>query len=419
MAKKNIYNLKLETIDDLRPLVTNQTNKNLPLYGWYNYTHSFSRDLVFCLLNDFGVGRSKKSRQSGIVLDPFCGAGTTLLAAKEYGTSALGIDIMPFSVFMSKAKTGDYDFNELRDAYKKLKTFIVNAEIKDIDELKRKNLSKYFDAEILDLLLRIMAWIKTQNEKVQQVFLVALFAILEKTSKMQKDGGFLRYTERDINIAWVKELFLKTVAKMLADVNKWHTEISSEKISIKIGDARETGLPDNHVSAIITSPPYPNRHDYTRTYYLELALGFYNTNDEIKKLRYETLRSHVEARPLQISKGYIPPVALTRLLEEISRERMPNDAIIPMLSGYFEDMYMVFSELLRVLKPRGYFALVVCNVRYSGVVVPVVDFLIEIAENVGLRFTKKIVARYKNNSAQQMQYYGTSPLEESIIIWQK
>ena len=57
-----------------------------------------------------------------------------------------------------------------------------------------------------------------------------------------------------------------------------------------------TNLPDNTIDACISSPPYCNRYDYTRTYALELAfLGVDRTR--FNQLRQDLLSCTVENKP--------------------------------------------------------------------------------------------------------------------------
>ncbi len=90
-----------------------------------------------------------------------------------------------------------------------------------------------------------------------------------------------------------------------------------------------------------------------------------------------------------------------------------------MIRGYFEDIYLTFKELYKVVKRGGKMSFVVGNVRYSGVTIPVDTLLAEIAEDVGFSLEKIIVARYRGNSPQQMGKFGREPSRESIIIWRK
>jgi hypothetical protein len=90
-----------------------------------------------------------------------------------------------------------------------------------------------------------------------------------------------------------------------------------------------------------------------------------------------------------------------------------------MLEGYFEDMYLALSEISRCLKIGGKVGLVVGNVRFSGVNIPVDLLLAEIGVQVNLIPKEIVVVRYRGNSSQQMRDYTREPSRESIIIWQR
>jgi DNA modification methylase len=85
-----------------RQLVTYVPNKRLPVYNWFKYKEGFSRQLVFNLLHEWKIAKDE------IILDPFAGCGTTLLACKEFGYKAVGLDILPIAIFVAKIKLQDW-----------------------------------------------------------------------------------------------------------------------------------------------------------------------------------------------------------------------------------------------------------------------------------------------------------------------
>ena len=68
-----------------------------PFQRWYRYKEGFSIDLVKHLIREY-------SNRKGIILDPFLGSGSTILAAREMGYEGIGYEVNPFSFFLSECK---------------------------------------------------------------------------------------------------------------------------------------------------------------------------------------------------------------------------------------------------------------------------------------------------------------------------
>lgn len=77
---------------ELEKLVTFEGNLGLPVYSWFFYKEGFSKQLVEDLLQEF-----YPEKKDILILDPFCGSGTTLLAAKEKGLRSIGLDVNFFA----------------------------------------------------------------------------------------------------------------------------------------------------------------------------------------------------------------------------------------------------------------------------------------------------------------------------------
>jgi len=150
-----------------------------------------------------------------------------------------------------------------------------------------------------------------------------------------------------------------------------------------------------------------------------LLFGFIKDNDRLKELRYKTLRSHVEAKKFYNNISFNLPPRLKKLIIKIKKSQLNNPQIISMLEGYFEDMYLSLLSLKSMLKKNGKIALVVSNVRFSGIYIPVDEILFEIGESIGLTPKAIWTIRFRGNSAQQMKEYARKPSRESIIIWNK
>lgn len=90
--------------------VTPKLLKDKPVHGWYTFPHSFTSELVHALIEDWGLGPQDR------LLDPFCGAGTALVAAKERHVPATGYDLSPLAVLVSEAKVSKYNQRKLAAA---------------------------------------------------------------------------------------------------------------------------------------------------------------------------------------------------------------------------------------------------------------------------------------------------------------
>jgi len=398
--------------DSLAELISPRQDILKPIYNWHSFKHSYSKGLVDNLVKEFRI------KKGSWVLDPFCGGGTTLLACKELGINANGFDILPFSVFLSNVKTRWYDVQKLL-AEKKEFNFKKNISLHLPALVNIPIAKKAFSVGVRNELIQIKQRIEEITDPtVRDFYNLGMLSILESVSNTTKAGGFLRIIKRRVRTASVKEVFLDRIDAMISDVQKFNSSTKCKSIhtSATHGDARETNT-NRKYSAIITSPPYPNRHDYTRIYSLEMLFDFVKSNDDLKKIRYETLRSHVEARKKYETSGYVQPRSLQNLIKKVNKNGTNNPMVNRMLEGYFEDMYLAIGEMAKRLEKKGKIALVVSNVRFAGVNIPVDEILSEAGTQVGLKPTAIWLARYRGNSSQQMKEYERKPSRESIVVW--
>ena len=184
---------------------------------------------------------------------------------------------------------------------------------------------------------------------------------------------------------------------------------------------------------IITSPPYCNRYDYTRTYALELALLGVDEAGLVK-LRQEMLSCTVENRvknllamnpnwQTAISAADSQPLlqAILSYLESRREQDLLNNTGIPrMVRGYFYEMACVIAECGRVLKSGAPLIMVNDNVRYAGASVSVDVILSDIAQHFGFTVENILVLpNGKGNSSQQMGVHGREALRKCVYLWRK
>ena len=366
------------------------------------------------LFREFGL-------QAGdIVLDPFVGCGTTMLAAKEFGIQGVGVDILPTSIFVARTKLLSWPDLDglLRSTQELLAKPFRQPEAVFPADVRIINLafSKQTQAELLFFKEEIENFPSPDRD----FLLLGLLSILESVSSTSKDGQFLRLVER--RIPPVRDALRSVLAKMVSDLSELRMFGPSRKTKALVtqGDARELCLPkryEGQVAAIVTSPPYLNRYDYSRTYALELCLLTAKSHRDMVNIRHSLLRSHVESREHQ-NKGIVL-AALDEVLREVRSKPLNNDRLPIMIQGYFEDMNLVIRNMAAYLRRAGRVALVVANAQFAGENVPTDLLLCELAERHGLVTESIWVTRYKGNSSQQMAVYGRRPVRETIVIWKK
>ena len=143
------------------------------------------------------------------------------------------------------------------------------------------------------------------------------------------DGGWLRWVNRPDRGEEVRSAFVNHAQRMLSDLDISEPTKSPKPVYAELGDARSLPLDSNSADAILTSPPYPNRHDYSRVFHIGLLL-LGTTEDCVKQLRYRSLRSHVEAKPPDGYNGRLTDYVLPKTVDDVLRS-LPDkiDSRIP------------------------------------------------------------------------------------------
>jgi len=435
LLKKIQTEIPASNINGFASLVNYIPTSAQRIHRWFRYREGYSIELVKDLIKDLPKG--------SLILDPFCGAGTTLLAAKELGLPSVGFDVNPISVLVSRVKTrtlSDELKRQLNSQIKILQNLDLNAPADSKPALKI--IDKVFDQEILNALLIFRKEIKkVQDINIREFLFVGWLSILEGVSNVYKEGNGLKYRNRkrtedgyislDIEkwksavfpankFLFVKDRLLDQLTLMIDDLQYMSSKI--EKINV-IEDSAENvkdHLQPNSVDMTIFSPPYCNCFNYFKMYKLELWMGeFVSSYEELKKLNRRGLRSHVET-VLSKDDDDDEPISeeFALLLDGL---KLWDNRIPKAVRGYFIDMRKVLSNLFEVTKPGGKTVMVVGNSAYGGVILPTDAILAKISEQIGFKFEKLAVARSLSTSSQQQSLLNDRKdyLRESIVILSK
>lgn len=446
---KKAYADKLRLAPALsRSLVSFQANKTRAVFRWFKYKEAFSSALVEYLLQHYRV-------TTGVILDPFAGIGTALFAAG--GTlKGEGIELLPIGQRIIETKQlidwklEPTDVDDL-ERWTKTRPWEATHGIRPIPELRITKGA--YPAETLQGMGRYLVALEAENERVQAILLFALLCILEGVSYTRKDGQYLRWDYRS-GRRQGKKIFNKgtifdfqsAIVSKLTDIahdlrnianpeELFATNPERTEITLHAGSCLQIlpKLPKASYSAILTSPPYCNRYDYTRTYALELALLGVN-EDQLRQLRQEMLSCTVEnrakdllaihpdwVRAVEVAEGQpLLQKILSYLEDQRDKDLLNNSGIARMVRGYFYEMACVIQECARVLRPGAPLIMVNDNVRYAGASISVDLILSEFARALGFAVESILVLPTgKGNSSQQMGSHGREPLRKCVYVWRK
>ena len=434
-----------------RKIVSFQGNKDKPAYNWYKYKEAFSASLVEYFLGSYD------GQISGKVLDPFAGIGTALFAASAQGISADGIELLPIGQEIIHARFLS-EREMTPDDIAKLEHWITSLPWKEFSERVPFSTIRItenaYPQETVAAIERYRGALQQENSRIQAILRLALLCILESISYTRKDGQYLRWDARSGRKRPGTKAFDKgkilafdaaitaKLKEILSDIRDIETPLTLfpnkrtvKDIKLFNGSCLEI-LPTLEAAtygAVMTSPPYCNRYDYTRTYALELAmLGL--TQAEVSGLRQEMLSCTVENREKDLLKicpqwtPFIEAANQQKLLQAIyaylghekASGNLNNSSIPRMVRGYFSEMACVIGECARVLKPNARLFMVNDNVRYAGVSISVDTILSDIARSLGFEVENiLVVPGKKGNSSQQMGTYGRAPLRKCVYVWRK
>lgn len=450
-----------------RRSVSYQLSKKDALHSWLKYKEGFSADLVNILLDEMGAV------PGDTVMDPFMGSGTTALVCQMRGINSIGYDIMPICgvSIAAKANVMKYDIEEI----KRMFSDFANLTMPD-DYSGRTPYITITDTAYPEYNERFIQfatdWITDSDysEEAKNLFTLCVINSLERCSFTSKSGQYLSWDSRskkviDANIerekAGRKPLPQHHCRKVIENIKDAVTdEIQHVWSDIKViqsnGSAETQAIinykqnsvlfelpqiEDNYLKGVITSPPYCNRYDYTRTYALELVyLGI--GEETIRDMRQALLSCTVESKPkikalrdyyIAIGAGdrfeYIYSTikenpAFKEILNALEMRKangdLNNNGVIRMVKGYFTELAFIYAELYRTCKQGAMVAFVNDNVRYGGEVIPVDYLSTSFAEQFGFTPVKVYcLKQQKGNSSQQMKKYGRVALRKSVTIWKK
>ncbi len=415
MYKK--FDLEFNTHEDwsYEYLVNFSKTKDEPIHRWYYFQEGFSPKLVSNIFKHLNVKEEKK-----YVFDPFAGSGTTLVVAKQKKMKSLGYEINPFSAFIIKIKTRNYDHKEIEQ----IKGFVIphfKSNHQDVTKkYELKIINKLFNREKLEKIEFLKQEIrKIKNEKVRDLLFGAFLSILEDVSNYRKGGNGLKKKTVKVDLDPFEQ-FEQKLIQISEDVDDSNNDYEPIIINDSCLNLEKIAMPNIDIS--IFSPPYANCFDPFEVYKIELWLGDYvSSYKELRKLRKTALASNLSADLNRKIDAEHRTELLSKILSYLNKQELWDKRIPRMLDYYFYDMSQLLKMLYQKTKDEGYTVIVVGNSAYGNLTIPVDIILSQLGKKVGFTVKEIIVARRNETSSQQYNKLGSllEYIRESIIVLKK
>jgi site-specific DNA-methyltransferase (cytosine-N4-specific) len=396
------YNRKIVEELELGSYISYTMNKRIPFLNIYTFEEAFSVPLVCELLNKV------EAHESDCVFDPFCGSGTTLFTCVVNSIPSVGIDALPLAHFLSQTlpqflflKEGEITstWNSLLPTIEGCEPAPVAVDVPIMRAAFKKN--------IFLKLRKMKTAITEMEEPYNNIFLLLFFSILEECSNTVKKKRYPIVVKKKICSDPIDAMNKKVrmVENDVVQAKKYC--IRKENLpEVILADTKDiSGILKRNPTVLITSPPYADTVDYVRSYALELCFHFVKNDKEFRKLSHHVLRSFITSQ--RGEKEGAPHPAVEEIADALHR-RAPR--VQDMVTAYFADMNEVIHQWWEVLGTQAAVAVVLDNLVYKGVAIPVDLVLSDMAEEAGFTVERIIVANYRGKKV---------PVRESILMWRK
>jgi DNA modification methylase len=381
------------------------------------------------------------------------GSGTTNLVAKKLAINSYGVEAHPFVFRITRTKMNwEIDGEEIAQSLREVETQVRNRKRglngTDVRVVLEKEfpelvLKCYENSTLLDLLfIRNAATENGFSQTVKDIFFVGLTSILRQVSTAATGWPYIAPNKQKTTSLNKNALyeFARQVRKMLSDIRNTVDEASPDYRDsfhkISNADSRHTQdlIPSSCVDHVFTSPPYLNNFDYADRTRLELyfwgeAKNWSEISENIRaKLitsattqisrddpRYKLSKELQEACPDVFD---LLKKSVSRL-SEIRLTRGGKKSYDHLVSGYFNDMFQIISEVYRVLKHDTKAVFVLGDSAPYGVHVPTDDLIGKIGLGIGFSDYCIDVLRERGGKWKDNPQRHDVLLRESIVTLTK
>ena len=363
----------------------------------------------------------------GLLFDPYCGSGTSLLEANLAGMDAVGSDLNPLARLISRAKTTPLPPSAIDGLISDFERHMFarpsNGKAQSTPTILNRDY--WFSEEVVDQLDCIRGFITGIQDPGLQDFARVAFSMTIRECSWTKKSEFklvrmppekIAAFAPDARAVMMREMARNQLAMVelctLADDDFGATSVHSFN-SVR-------GIPEHIVGSgvadlIVTSPPYGDSH--TTVAYGQFSrlsnqwLGFSEASSLDSDLMGGRRQHSAESSGVELIDSTVEQIA------EVDNRRASD------VASFFRDYSRSIANVSSVLRPSGFACYVVGNRTVRGVTIPTDDITIALFEMNGFEFVR---AHHRNIPNKRMPYSNspsnvagaTAPTirRESVIV---
>jgi hypothetical protein len=396
--------------------VTFQGKLERPIHRWYRLTPSFSPMLANDIARHFAVG------QNDLVLDPFSGVGTVPLCMKYQGVPSWSVEINPYLRFVSTVKTRTYrDLPSIRrgladfhKTYRRAWSLLPSEAERYIREhdafLPRISHPERWWSP--GNLMQLMCLKQTFEEyhaepRISDLIKLGILALIVPVSNAKHNHVSLTFAEQPLATQDVAGRLETKFAEIVADLEAV-SGLPCAEVEVFGGNSKRLGSvlpPGRKPTAVITSPPYPNRFSYARETRPHLFFfDFVDQAVEVGQLETDAIGGTWGKATSILSEG----VALkNEFLKALLSVYMGNvieghELMANYVKKYFNDLFAHAVQIALVCEDRCRLAYVIGNSKFYDNPLPSDEILAAIFEHLG--FTLEGISKMRKRQSKAGLY---------------
>ncbi len=375
--------------------------------------HPFPARMAADLVLDIIAENSRSLR----ILDPMSGSGTVLAVARSKGHRAIGVDIDPLAVLISRVwttpanakvvkETADKVLSRSRHIFSSLRkrdAYPIRSEV-ETQRFIRYWFDDYARRQLASLSMAIR---EVRDERIRDILWCAFSRLIitkQSGASLAMDLSHSR-PHRTYNRAPTKPFrkFLLAVNHVVENCVSRRSRSYGPTTRVYEGDARRLPLKDNYVDLVLTSPPYLNAIDYLRCSKFSLVWMGYQTRD-LSCVRAMSVGAEIGKKDIHEDQEIQSIISKLKLQPKL---RTRQESI---LARYIDDMRHVVRETARVLNRNGKAVYVVGENTVRGTFVPNSKIIKIAASTVGLH----CFGQHSRNLPENRRYLPPPSLQSAV-----